>query len=85
MRKLVDKVKPKLYTIKSPVLLIHAKHDCTALFYNYKIISDLLESDDITSLILDEAGHNVFDTETNDKKKIFIEVLQFSKRIFNDK
>ncbi|MDB4125809.1 alpha/beta fold hydrolase [Candidatus Marinimicrobia bacterium] len=85
MRKLVDKVKPKLATIKSPVLLIHAKKDYTALFYNYKIIRDLLESDDITSLILDEAGHNIFDTETNDKKKIFVEVLQFSKRIFNDK
>ena len=85
MRKMVDKVKINLYKIKSPLLLIHSTIDQTAPIENFEIIKDKLSTKQLETLVLDKTGHNVFDTELDDKKLIFDTIDNFISTIFNDK
>ncbi len=85
MRKMVDKVKINLYKIKSPLLLIHSNVDQTAPIENFEIIKDQLSTKQLETLVLDKTGHNVFDTELEDKKLIFDTIDNFISKIFNDK
>ena len=84
MRKMVDKVKDKLYQISSPVLLIHSKIDQTAVFENYNIIKSLLKTSDLSSLVLEKTGHHIFDTEESDKQEIFSKISTFTQNILNE-
>ena len=84
MRKLVDKVKINLHKISSPVLLIHSKVDKTALFENYHIIKNALKTPNLSTLVVNETGHHVFDTEASDKEEIFNTISKFSQNIFNE-
>lgn len=84
MRKMVDKVKGKLHKISSPVLLIHSKIDKTALFENYHIIKNSLKTANLSTLIVNETGHHVFDTEESDKDEIFNTIFKFTQNIFNE-
>ena len=83
MRKLIDKVKIKLSTISSPILLMHSKVDRTSLFKNHKLIKNLLTTDHLSTLILEESSHNIFDTETDEKNIIFSAIDNFVKVNFN--
>ena len=85
MRKMVDTVKNKLYKISSPLLLIHSKADQTAPFKNFEIVQKHLKTKQLETLILDGASHNLFDTDLQDKEKIFNSVELFIKNIFNAK
>ncbi len=85
MRKMVDKVKNKLHKISSPLLLIHSKADQTAPFENFEIVQKHLTTTQLETLILDGASHNLFDTDLQDKEKIFNSVELFIKNIFNAK
>ena len=84
MRKMVDKVKLNVPKVSSPVLLIHSKIDKTALFENYFIIKKLLKKTQLSTLILEETGHNVFDTEESDKEQIFSTISTFTQNILNE-
>ena len=84
MRKMVDKVKLNVPKVSSPVLLIHSKIDKTALFENYFIIKKLLKNSQLSTLILEETGHHVFDTEESDKEQIFSTISTFTQNILNE-
>ena len=83
MRKLVDKVKLNLHKISSPSLLIHSKIDQTALFENFEIVKQSLHNTNPETLIVNEAEHNLFDTDGNDKMIIFDTVDNFIKDKFD--
>ena len=83
MRKMVDKVRSKLSKISSPILLINSTIDHTAIFENHIIIKKLLTTQKLTTLILHKTGHNIFDTNSDDKTQIFSSVDNFIKDIFN--
>ena len=85
MRKLLDTIKPNICKIKSPLLLIHSKVDQTAPIENFYIIQNLLKTKHLETMILNETGHNVFDTELNDKQLIYDKIDKFVKNIFNEK
>lgn len=84
MRKLVDRVKLNLHKISSPSLLIHSKIDQTALFENFEIVKQSLHNTNPETLIVNEAEHNLFDTDGNDKMIIFDTVDNFVQNIFNN-
>ena len=85
MRKMVDKVRINLHKIFSPILLIHSKVDLTAPIDNFKIIQNHLKTNHLETLVLEKTGHNVFDTELNDKELIFNKVDKFINQIFHAK
>jgi len=83
MRKMIDKLKPKLSKIKSPILLINSKVDQTALFKNHEIIKNLLTTQKLATIILNKTGHNIFDTNSSEKSSIFSSVDTFVIDNFN--
>ena len=83
MRKMIDKVKLTLKNISSPLLLIHSTIDQTAPFENLEIIKQELTISDLETLVVNETGHNIYDTDKNDKKVIFDKIDQFIEKIFN--
>ena len=83
MRKMVDKVRIKLSKIKSPILLIHSKVDRTAPFINLEIIKNNLITKNLKTLVLEKTGHNVFDSESDEKPHIFSSIDHFVKENFN--
>ena len=83
MRKMVDKVKPKLPKISSPILLIKSIIDHTAKFENHLIIKKLLTTKKLNTLILNNTGHNIFDTKSDEKTQIFSSVDNFIKDNFH--
>ncbi|RPG03794.1 MAG: alpha/beta fold hydrolase [Pelagibacteraceae bacterium TMED246] len=83
MRKMIDKVKLTLKKISSPLLLIHSTIDQTAPFENLEIIKQELTISNLETLVVNETGHNIYDTDKNDKKVIFDKIDQFIERIFN--
>jgi len=85
LRKMVDKVKLNLHKISSPIFLIHSKIDQTAPIENLKIIQNHLTTKDLDTLVLHQTGHNVFDTELDDKALIFSHIDTFINKIFNVK
>jgi carboxylesterase len=85
MRKMVDKVKLNLHKISSPILLIHSTIDQTSPMKNFQIIQDCLTTQSLETLVLNKTGHNVFDTELDDKKLIFSTIDTFINKIFNAK
>ena len=50
-----------------------------------KIVQKHLTTTQLETLILDGASHNLFDTDLQDKEKIFNSVELFIKNIFNAK
>jgi carboxylesterase len=85
MRKMLDKIKPKLHKIKSPILLMHSTIDQTAPIENFYIIKNNLTTKKLQTLVLHKAGHNIYDTELEDKKLIFNTIDTFINEIFNEK
>lgn len=85
MRKLVDYVKIKLHKISSPVLLMHSTVDQTSPFENFEIIKNQLNTNNLKTLIVDQTGHNMFDTDEDDKEEIFSSIDIFINNIFNNK
>ena len=83
MRKMIDKVKPQLSKISSPILLINSTVDQTALFKNHLIIKKLLTTKKLKTLILHNTGHNLFDTKSDEKTQIFTSVGSFIKDNFH--
>ena len=80
---MVDKVRIKLSKIKSPILLIHSKVDRTAPFINLEIIKNKLITKNLKTLVLEKTGHNVFDSESDEKPHIFSSIDHFVKEHFN--
>ena len=85
MRKMVDKVKNTLDKISSPLFLIHSTVDQTAPFENFEIVKKSITTKKLETLIINQTGHNVFDTEEQDKDKIFNSIDFFIQNIFNAK
>jgi len=84
MRKLVDNISIKLDKIKCPVLMIHSKDDKTALYNkNFQLIKNKLSNASVDSLVLDDAGHHLFDPDKKNAKIIFEKISTFVARIFN--
>ena len=65
-----------LHQIKCPSLLIHSKGDLTSIFNNHSLMKKHLQSKEITSLIIDESPHNLFDCDL-EKELIHREINQF--------
>ena len=82
MRKMIGKVKNNLKKIKSPVLLIHSTIDQTAPFINLEIIKNELKTKFIDTLVVDKTGHNIYDSDKEDKDIIFNKIDNFIKNIF---
>jgi len=82
MRKLVDKVKIKLKKISSPLLLIHSTIDQTAPFENLEIIKKELRTPIVDTLVVHQTGHNIYDTDKDDKEVIFNKIDKFIEKIF---
>ena len=75
-RKLIKVVLKKIHTISSPVLIIHSKNDGMSIEKNLSIVKHSIKSKDKKILIVNNAHHNLFDTNP-DQKLIFHEVLKF--------
>jgi len=75
-RKLNKIVRKKLGTISSPILIIHSNNDNMSMRKNLSIVKHSIKSKKKQILIVDNAHHNLFD-ENPDQKLIFNEVLQF--------
>ena len=83
MRKMIDAVKPDLSKIISPTLLIHSTVDYTTPFKNHQLIKDLLINSKLSTLVLNKAGHNIFDTISDDKEIVFSAIDNFIKVNFD--
>ena len=83
MRKMIDQVKPNLSKITSPTLLIHSTVDYTTPIKNHQLIKDLLINSDLSTLILNKAGHNIFDTNSDDQNLVFSAIDNFIKVNFD--
>ena len=75
-RKMNKKIIPLIKTIKAPGMLIHSNSDRLSIKENLDLILNNIDSKNINTLIVDNAHHNMFD-ENPDQKLIFNEVLQF--------
>tara|TARA_B100000575_G_C23040022_1_gene598599 strand:+ start:152 stop:931 length:780 start_codon:yes stop_codon:yes gene_type:complete len=83
MRKMVDYVKLSLNKISSPVLLIHSTIDQTAPFENIGIIKEHLKTENLDTLVVNKTGHNIYDSDKEDKQIIFDKIDQFIYKIFS--
>ena len=79
MRKMIDALKPNLSKITSPTLLMHSTVDYTTPIENHQLIKDLLINSDLSTLLLNKAGHNIFDTESDEKDIVFSAIDDFIK------
>tara|TARA_Y100001970_G_scaffold103405_1_gene129743 strand:+ start:2688 stop:3443 length:756 start_codon:yes stop_codon:yes gene_type:complete len=75
-RKMNIKVKKELPKIKSPILIIHSNNDQVSIKENVKIIKESIKSKEIKILEVDQAHHNVFDTN-DDTPLIFETCINF--------
>mgnify|MGYP001054401188 CR=1 FL=1 len=62
--------------IDCPTLLIHSRDDTTSVFNNYNITYNIMNVDNLESLIVDRSHHNIFDCD-NEKEIIQSTVLKF--------
>ena len=83
MRKMIDTIKPNLSKITSPTLLIHSKVDYTTPFKNHQLIKALLINSKLSPLVLNKAGHNIFDTNSDDQNLVFSAIDNFIKVNFD--
>tara|TARA_Y100001970_G_scaffold290495_1_gene424441 strand:+ start:5405 stop:6172 length:768 start_codon:yes stop_codon:yes gene_type:complete len=65
-----------LPNIQCPTLLIHSKDDQTSVFNNYKIVKNYIGTGDLSSLIVEQSHHNIFDCD-NEKTIIQNSLLDF--------
>ena len=65
-----------LHQIKCPSLLLHSKEDHTSIFNNYSIVKRYIQAKQITSLIVNESTHNIFDCDV-EKDLIHNEINKF--------
>ena len=84
MRQLVDMVRKKLDKIKCQTLLIHSQDDKTALFNNHGLLKSLMVNAKIDCLILENAGHHIFDPDTDNQDIISKKITKFSKKVFSE-
>lgn len=84
MRKLVDTVSKKLHKITCQTLIIHSKDDKTALFKNHTLLKSLMVNAKIDCLVLENAGHHIFDPDKNNQDIIFQAITKFSKKVFSE-
>ena len=76
MRKLTNDVRPRLFQVKCPTMLVHTKPDLTSMMDNYHIVKDSISSEKQTNLILEESTHNLF-AKGPEQTFIFKNVLTF--------
>ena len=79
MRKLTNKVKRVLPTIKCPSLVLHSKADQLSPQSNISLVYDNISSEKKEKLILEKAGHNLF-LPNPDQKIIFQYIITFFNR-----
>ena len=84
MRKLLDKVNKKLDKVKCHTLLIHSQDDKTALFKNHNLLKNSMINAKIDCLVLENAGHHIFDPDKDNQDIIFKKITQFSKKVFSE-
>tara|TARA_B110000116_G_C16620242_1_gene483447 strand:+ start:109 stop:876 length:768 start_codon:yes stop_codon:yes gene_type:complete len=65
-----------LTNIECPTLLIHSKVDLTSVFNNYTIAKNYIKAEDLSSLIVEESHHNIFDCDI-EKDIIHQTILNF--------
>jgi len=65
-----------LPNIHCPTLLLHSKDDQTSVFNNYNIVKNYIGTDNLSSLIVEQSHHNIFDCD-NEKRMIQNQVLKF--------
>lgn len=83
MRQLVDTVSKKLDKITCQTLLIHSKDDKTALFKNHSLLKNSMINANIDCLVLENAGHHIFDPDKYNQNIIFKKITKFSKKVFS--
>ena len=79
MRKLTNKVRRVLPTIKCPSLVLHSKIDQLSPQSNISLVYDNISSENKEKLILEKAGHNLF-LPNPDQKIIFQYITTFFNR-----
>ena len=79
-RKMNKIVKPLLKKIKTPGLIIHSNNDKMALKMNLELIEKKMDSKYFNKLIVNNAHHNMFD-ENLDQKIIFKNILDFFNKL----
>ncbi|MBI65358.1 MAG: hypothetical protein CMG64_03600 [Candidatus Marinimicrobia bacterium] len=75
-RKMNKLVKRKMNNMNAPILIIHSNSDRTSVKENVNIIKNNISSQDKKVLIVNDAHHNMFD-ENVDQKLIFENVSDF--------
>ena len=76
MRKLTNKVRPRLQQVKCPTMLIHTQPDLTSGMENFHIVKDSISSEKQSDLILEKATHNLF-SDGVEQTLIFENILTF--------
>ena len=71
-----NKIIPLIKKIKVPGMLIHSSLDVMSIKENIDIIKTNIANNNIKTLFVEKAHHNMFD-KSPDQKFIFNEVLQF--------
>ena len=65
-----------VHNITCPTLLIHSTADKVSLFNNYTIMKNQIGSKNVSSLVVEQSGHNIFDCD-NEKELIHKTILDF--------
>ena len=76
MRKLTNKVRKVLPTIKCPALVIHSKADLLSPQSNISLVYDTISSENKEKMIVENGGHNLF-VSNPDQKTIFKKIAVF--------
>lgn len=75
-RKMINKIVPLMPKIKSPGLIIHSWADNVSTEENVKMINNYINNQNLETMYVDNAHHNMFDNN-KDQKKIFKKILDF--------
>ena len=79
MRKLTNKVRKVLPTIKCPALIIHSEADLLSLPSNISLVYDTITSENKEKLIVKKSLHNLF-ASNPDQEIIFKNIVEFFNR-----
>ena len=79
MRKLTNKVRKVLPTIKCPALIIHSEADTLSPQSNISLVYDTISSENKEKLIVKKSLHNLFATNP-DQEIIFKNIVEFFNR-----
>ena len=79
MRKLTNKVRKVLPTIKCPALIIHSEADTLSPQSNISLVYDTISSENKEKLIVKKSPHNLF-APNPDQEIIFKNIVEFFNR-----